>query len=115
MASYKTILTNMVDSEVTRFAEKHTDGEHVFYDVIDGTMTMETGKKDQPVHWSCDIRQIGKIGNNYHVAGYISDWGTVHICLVSFERTYCDADGSNRRTKYAFIHGEKLETFAFDK
>ena len=51
----------------------------------------------------------------YQVSGYVSEWGTVHVSSVSFERTFKRNDEANFHTEHEFLTADELKTFKFDR
>ena len=111
MASFKGIIRNMVESKATDYAEKRTGK---YFEIVEGTFSMDNGNKDNHPTWNVEIKELNGF-HDYRLSGYVSEYGIVVICSVIYTRTYCDPDGSNRRTKTEFLHGKEMEAFGFDK
>jgi hypothetical protein len=111
MANFKGIIRNMVESNVTDYAEKRNGN---FFEVVEGTFNMTNGNSTEHPMWNVEIKELSGF-HDYRVAGYVSDYGIVVICSVSYTRTYCDKDGSNPRTQSEYLYGKEMEAFGFDK
>ena len=107
----KGIIQNMIEMEATRFAEKRSGK---FFNVVEGSFHFTNGNKDREPIFDVTIRQVCG-WHEYRLSGYVSDYGDVSICSVSYSRTYCDKDGSNKRNELKFLHGTEMNLFKFDK
>ena len=107
----KGIIQNMIEMEATRFAEKRSGK---FFNVVEGSFNFTNGNKDREPIFDVTIRQVCG-WHDYRLSGYVSDYGDVSICSVSYSRTYCDKDGSNERNEMKFLHGTEMNLFKFDK
>ena len=107
----KGIVQNMIEMEAVRFAEKRSGK---FFEVVEGSFHFTDGTKDREPIYDITIRQICG-WHDYRLSGYVSDYGDVSVCSVSYSRTYRDADGSNERNELKFLHGAEMNLFKFDK
>ena len=110
--TYKTIIHNIIEREVRHFIEAKTNHFPFIDEKKIGTIT----EKDCVMFTIEDVRVSQGIHyNTYKIGGYVNEYGSVTICSVAFNRTYCDDNFKNERTEYSFIHGEELKTFKFDR
>lgn len=112
--TYKAIIHNIINNEVDHFI-KTKSGK--FPAIDEKKIRTDTAPDKECVMFSVEdvrVRQ-GITYNSYRVYGYVSEYGKVVVCYVTFERTYCDDNFENEHTKHFFIHGEDLKTFKFDK
>ena len=111
MANFKGIIKNMIESKATDYAEKRSGN---FFTVVDGTINVSNGSKDESPLWSVVIKELSGF-HEYRLSGYVSEYGFVVVCSISYTRTYCDPNGDNRNTRTEFLAGKEMETFKFDK
>ena len=110
--TYKTIIHNIIEREVRTFIEAKARK----FPFIDERKISTRNEKDSVMFTIEDIQVSEGIHyNTYRVSGYINEYGTVRVCSVAFERTYCDVNFKNVRKEHFFIFGEDLKTFKFDK
>lgn len=115
MTSYKKIIENIVESEVHNFVEKKNDD---FCRTVDGSLKLST--EDKQLGFPSFEIQIEVGYHDYRIVGYVSEYGNVVICAISFERTYLEPDEEGfltqkTRTERNFIHGKEIDSFEFNR
>ncbi len=116
MLSYKQIVKNMVEMEVSNFIEKHS--ENVFPTLI-GEVTLSTQNKELGLPtFELEMNVPNKtnlLHHDYLISGYVSEYGSVVVCSVCFERKIRKNGEKEFKKIREFIHGEELKTFKFDR
>ena len=115
MTTYKKIVENMVDSEVHSYVEKRVGG----YVAYPESVKLELDKEFGHPTFEAEIHVSHR---TYTVRGYISEYGIVNVCSVSFERDLVIDDNrsdwwakDNVRHESECLWGDKLVGFKFDR
>lgn len=105
--SYKTIVKNIIKSQVREYVESRIDG-YLFEQEI-------TLRNDDNYFQYPRFSSKFKIGcQEYEVSGYVNGYGEVRMCLISYEYDYYeDIEKRNVKHKCVWVHGDDLKYFTF--
>ena len=113
MISYKKIIENLVEYEVTTEIEKKTGK---FPSVIGNVKLFNDNKKlgfpTFEIEMEVPVNSV--FNHDYFISGFVSEYGHVIICSVSFSRTYQE-EGSKPHKVVSFINGDELKSFNYDR
>lgn len=112
MTGYKAIIKNMVDAEVTRFVKKQS-GKFIEVNSVE----LNTNKECDTPTFKVDIMVgLGElIRRDFQIHGYVSEYGSVEITHVSFDRMYQESVEDKPTTKNTFMMWNELKDFHFDR
>ena len=113
MISYKKIIENLVEHEVTTEIEKKTGK----FPSMVGSVKLSTDYKKLgfptfEIEMEVPVNSVAN--HDYLISGFVSEYGHVIICHVSFSRTYQE-EGSKPHKVDSFIHGDELKSFNYDR
>lgn len=119
MIGYKKIIENMVEMEVENFIEKKTEGKQFAYTVDD---SLKLSTEDKNFGHPCFELKVSVSYRTYEVHGYVSEFGSVIISSVNFDRDYVKDQNradwfskDNIKHVHEFLYGDKLNEFKFDR
>lgn len=112
MTGYKQIIKNMVEAEVTRFVEKKSE-KFINVDSVELHTDSGLSVPSFDAEVTVDFADINK--RDYLIHGYVSEYGTVVITMITFERVIKKSWETDFHKVNEFIAAEELKTFKFDR